>query len=64
MKIDTILWLILPLLGIITFAAAGKLQPRRGTSRKDLVVGVAVAAAIIAVYVYARYVIFPPTVSA
>ena len=64
MGIDIILWLVLPLLGVIAVAAMGKLLPRRGTSRKGLVAGIAVAATIIAVYTYARYVIFPPTLPA
>ena len=64
MKIDIILWLVLPLLGIIAVAAMGKILPRRGTSRKSLVAGIAIAATVMAVYVYARYVIFPPTLPA
>ena len=64
MKIDTIMWLVLPLLGVIAVAAMGKLVPRSGRSRKGLVAGIAVAATIVAIYVYARYVIFPPAVPA
>ena len=64
MKIDTILWLVLPLLGAIAVAAMGKLIPRRGRSRKGLVAGIAVAATIVAIYVYTRYVIFTPAVPA
>ena len=63
MRIDAIFRLVLPLLGLIAVAAMGKLLPGGGTSRKSLVAGIAIAATVMAVYVYARYVIFPPALS-
>ncbi len=52
MNLESIIWLVLPLLGIVILATV---RPRKEQSRKGLLAGIIVSAAIVGGYIILRW---------
>ncbi|MFW9802992.1 MAG: hypothetical protein ACFFFC_10085 [Candidatus Thorarchaeota archaeon] len=59
-NIDAMIWLLLPMVGMVLVLLLMMLRARGlGSSRRGVIVGLGIVAIIVGMYVFLRYVVFP-----
>ncbi|MFW9863920.1 MAG: hypothetical protein ACFFET_16640 [Candidatus Thorarchaeota archaeon] len=59
-NIDAMIWLLLPMVGMVLVLLLMMLRARGlGSSRRGVIVGLGIVAIIVGMYVFLRYVAFP-----
>ncbi|MFX1544512.1 MAG: hypothetical protein ACFFCR_16005 [Promethearchaeota archaeon] len=59
-NIDAMIWLLLPVAGMVLILLLMMLRARGpGSSKRGIIVGLVITAAIVVTYVFLRYIVFP-----
>jgi hypothetical protein len=58
-NIDAMIWLLIPLIGMVLGLLLNRLRANNSGSKRRMVIGPVITAAIVVTYVFLRYVAFP-----